>query len=80
MEEVDIKDIIRDDSEIMKMTASEEFKEKFYKNRDWYDKSMLLNSLSEEDKEVLRRGRELLEMKNNTIWKRIKRFLFNRKR
>lgn len=57
--------------------ADEGFMERFNKNREKYDKKLLLENLTEEDKEALRLGRELLEKKSNTIWQRIKRWLFN---
>lgn len=58
-----IEEEIRQDPEISQMAAGDGFKERFYKDKEKYDKRLLLESLTDEDREALRLGRELLEKK-----------------
>lgn len=58
-----IEEEIRQDPEISQMSAGDGFKERFDKNREKYDKRLLLDSLTDEDREALLLGRELLEKK-----------------
>lgn len=58
----EIEEIAKNINEmIVESEADEGFMKRFNKDREKYDKKLLLENLTEEDKEALRLGRELLE-------------------